>query len=553
MRLMIEEIRERGCGPLLVSSSRAFRHSKAAACVWVAPTRVPALCPPRRAIPRDRLSFHTPMAARASRRPAHPPRFALALQMRRVVKTLGRVEASLDAKGVHALRVALRRCRSLAALMEEVDPHPRWREMKRRSRTVFRTLGALRDVQVLRRSVKTLTPRGDAARGALVGVLDQREVELRARARRAISHFDRRAWKDLGRTLDRRVRAVQLDGLAAECLALERYHEIGRLHQRAARTERSVPWHELRIAVKRFRHVVEGLLPDRQAAWEQDLRRVQDVLGEIHDLDVLAAFVSQEAAGIASDAVVGLHRAIGTARTQRVAQYLEGTKGPASVLQRWKAGMPHGVRVAAAASARLDATQRAMDPNPRRTACVARLALRLFDALARRQTGALDAVARVILDAAARLHGVRGARRETSRQKAARAIVRSLPVPPGWTSKNWEVLCQVIRYHRGAEPQSTHGRFARLPGARQALVRRLAGVLRVARALDRCGVASEARLLADATGAGVRLRLEGLTATREHVTRLAAAQHLLETHLRRRLLIEPLPGIPHRAGQFPRD
>ena len=64
--------------------------------------------------------------------------------MSRVLTALGHVRTSMDAEAVHRLRVALRRCRSLAVLMEEVDPHPAWMEMRRRSRKLFRRLGVLR-------------------------------------------------------------------------------------------------------------------------------------------------------------------------------------------------------------------------------------------------------------------------------------------------------------------------------------------------------------------------------------------------------------------------
>ena len=62
--------------------------------------------------------------------------------------------------------------------------------------------------------------------------------------------------------------------------------ELHRLHVRAVRTERPTPWHELRVSVKRFRYAVESLLPARLAVWEEGLRQMQDLLGEIHDLDV---------------------------------------------------------------------------------------------------------------------------------------------------------------------------------------------------------------------------------------------------------------------------
>jgi exopolyphosphatase/pppGpp-phosphohydrolase len=177
--------------------------------------------------------------------------------------------------------------------------------------------------------------------------------------------------------------------------------------------------------------------------------------------------------------------------------------------------------------------------------------LRLFDTLVAsgRQARVRDNKARAILRTAALLYDVRSSRRHMSRQKAASDILRAMSVPPGWKSDDWEILTLVVRYHRGAEPTRTHGRFARLRKARQDLVRVLAGVLRVARALDRCGAASPSRVRAEETAVGVRLRVPGLIDTREHAARLAAAKHLLETHLARPLLIEPVGDVASRPSK----
>ena len=78
--------------------------------------------------------------------------------MGRVPKALRRVDACLEAEAVHRLRVAVRRRRSFAALMEEVDPHPDWAEIRGLSRKLFRRLGALWDTQVLEDWITKLTP-----------------------------------------------------------------------------------------------------------------------------------------------------------------------------------------------------------------------------------------------------------------------------------------------------------------------------------------------------------------------------------------------------------
>jgi CHAD domain-containing protein len=105
------------------------------------------------------------MAADTSRRSIRPSRrLVLSSRMSRVLKALRRVQKSADPEFVHRLRVALRRCRSLAMLMEEVDLHPLWAHMRRVSRKLFRTLDELRDTQILEEGVKRVAPANDSAR-----------------------------------------------------------------------------------------------------------------------------------------------------------------------------------------------------------------------------------------------------------------------------------------------------------------------------------------------------------------------------------------------------
>lgn len=461
--------------------------------------------------------------------------------MSRVLKALRRVRKSADPQSVHRLRVALRRCRSLALLMGEVDLHPSWARLRRVSRKLFRTLGELRDTQILGEGVKKLVPANTPLRQTLLKVLEQREVKPLARARRAVEQFDQRAWRRLARTLQRRARLVPPNSPVAECLALERYEELRTLHLRAVRTQQPKPWHKLRVAVKRFRYTIESVLPARAAAWDDGLRQMQDLLGEIHDLDLLMNVVRSESAGVNAHAIGAVRQRILARRRACIDQYRQRARGRAGLLGEWNAGLPHGAQVENAAAARLRATAQAMDRHPRRTTLVSQLALHVFDALvATGATGVRDEKARRILQAASKLHAIGSGDRDRSRQKAARDIVRALPAPPGWTREDWELLALVVRYHRGAEPRGTHRAFARLPKKRQEVVRALAGVLRLARALRRCGAQARPRLCAHRTTAGVRMRVVGLVETQANATRLAAAKHLLDRDLRQPLFIEPV-------------
>ena len=459
--------------------------------------------------------------------------------MARVLKALRRVRKSADPESVHRLRVALRRCRSLAVLMEEVDVHPSWTRLRRVSRKLFRTLGELRDTQILEEGVKNVTVANDPLRQTLLGVFERREKKPLARARRAVKQFDQRAWTRLARTLQRRARFVPANSPAAECLALERYQELRRLHVRAVRTQQPQPWHELRVAVKRFRYAIESVLPARAALWDEGLQEMQDLLGEIHDLDILMNAVRKESADVDAHSVGTARQRILARRQVCIDEYRQRAPGRSGLLHDWNAGLPHGAQIEKAAAARLRATALAMDPHPCRTALVSQLALQAFDAL--RATDATvfrNERARRILQAASELHAIGSGSHHASRQKAARDVVRALPAPPGWTRADWDVLALVVRYHRGAEPKRTHRSFARLSKKRQEVVRVLAGVLRLARALRRCGVQARPRLHADATAKAVRLRVIGLMDTRANAARLTAAKHLLDRDLGRPLFIE---------------
>ena len=158
---------------------------------------------------------------------------------------------------MHDLRVALRRCRSLAAVMEEVDPDAAWPEMRKLGRKLFRQLGELRDAQVLEEWVNKLGSAGDPVRNVYWPHLGKLEAEEREAGLRAAAKFDQRAWKEHEGVLRRRVRVVAANSLAAQSLALERLLAAKELHLQALRTEKPEPWHALRIGVKRFRYTVE--------------------------------------------------------------------------------------------------------------------------------------------------------------------------------------------------------------------------------------------------------------------------------------------------------
>jgi CHAD domain-containing protein len=466
--------------------------------------------------------------------------------MERVLKELEQVRTAPDPDAVHDLRVALRRCRSLAAVMEEVDPDAGWPEMRKLGRKLFRQLGELRDTQVLEEWAGKLGTPGDAVGERLLAHLRKIEAEEREAALRAAAKFDEKAWKEHERALRRRVRLVPLNGLAAESLALERMQAAKDLHLHALRTEKPEPWHALRIGVKRFRYTVESLLPQLYETWGDDLKHVQDLLGEVHDLDVLGDTISQVAADQPEELRAPWRERIAAERQARLEEYRQHCMGPDSLWQTWKEGLPHGRRLEGAALARLRATARALDAVRGKNLQVARLAMALFERLGRVKAAGVfeNKDARKLMRAAARLHGIGGGLHAKSPQKAARKFLRGLSVPVGWNEEEWDLLTLAVRYHRGEEPKPKHKAYAQLGKAEQETVRAMAGVLRLARVLRKFGVLSGKGLQAESTLSALILRAPGLEDTAVSAAKVAAGKHLLESVLDRPLIVQTAPGLP---------
>jgi len=113
---------------------------------------------------------------------------------------------------------------------------------------------------------------------------------------------------------------------------------------------------------------------------------------------------------------------------------------------------------------------------------VARLAETIFDALA--SSAKLTRHQRLLLSAAALLHDVGYHIAHESHHKHSLYLIENSELT-GFSESERAVIANIARYHKGSLPKEHHPHFAALSAADQLTVSRLAGILRVADAMDR--------------------------------------------------------------------
>ena len=507
--------------------------------------------------------------------------------MERVLIECDLAAAGFDADPVHDLRVALRRCRSLADGMIAIDPDASWKEMKKAGRKLFRGLGELRDMQVMEEWIAKLgagnATAGDPVVINLLAHIHARETECKQHAFKDLNQFDRKQWRQWARSLPQRASRVRPGSAVYAHLALEKWTAAYELHKRALRSRSQVSWHELRIGIKRFRYTVENFLPRQHAAWGEDLKELQDLLGEVHDLDVLWATAVKISAFADEESQRRWRERLNEERGKRIESYRAKMVGRESLWKAWRAELPSGTELRSAALSRLRTWAGYLDPDSAHSRRVAQLALLLSDGLKRVgllgadvglvhvatkndldldsklglkvQTASLDYDSRAVLEAAALLHDVGKAQGEENHQKNSFRMIRGLTRPLGWSAREMDMVAVVARYHRGALPSPRGKTLQLLPLEDRSTAVELAGVLRLANALDYRGGHAELghpspRLeVSLVDGTVVVVRVPGYLALDRSAESVATARHLLETVMGKPVVVRALRVVARKPAR----
>jgi CHAD domain-containing protein/HD superfamily phosphodiesterase len=501
--------------------------------------------------------------------------------MLRVLEECDHVSADFGADPVHDLRVSLRRCRALADGLMALDPDPNWKAMRKAGKRLFQRLGDLRDIQVMMEWVEKLertrvdqshamTLRApaqflevakdessshagptDPAAEALVKILAAREREQKLEARAALEEFDRKQWRQWSKSLPARAARFRPGSPLFKHLALERWAAARELHNRALRNRSQTAFHSLRIGIKRFRYIVENFLPDEHKAWNNDLKEMQDLLGEVHDLDVLWSTAVSCHVFPDEHWRRRWHERIVSERAKRIEAYRKKMVGPDSLWQVWRTALPQGRQIEVLATRRMKLWASSLDPDFPHSERVTSLALQLYDGLV--ENGwqpALDGIsARSSLLAAALLHDVGKSQGDKGHHKVSFDMIRAHGNPLGWKPADLQRAAIVARFHRGALPTGKHKSLRDLLPDEQKGTIQLAAILRLANALDAAHDGHIRRIqiendqIKNGGNEALMIAAEGYAPLGPSAQAIAAERHLLETVLRCPVVIKPMKSF----------
>jgi CHAD domain-containing protein len=203
-----------------------------------------------------------------------------------------------DIEGIHQTRVASRRLRELLPVLASDPDDGQSVELRRRLRYLTRLLGPSRELDVAGQTLEALGSRTPSRAIAIVRAYVDRERSDASRVMRQgvaavdINHLRVRT-RELAARLDSPGAIRNCAGRAAARLD-RRAHELEAAVLGAGIVYAPGPLHGVRIALKKFRYafeVAERVGRFRLRGSMQHLKRLQTLLGDLHDLQVLAARV----------------------------------------------------------------------------------------------------------------------------------------------------------------------------------------------------------------------------------------------------------------------
>jgi CHAD domain-containing protein len=464
---------------------------------------------------------------------AHPTtenKFGLSYWTDRVLEEHAKVSGSLHTDAIHDLRISLRRCILIAEIMEDLDPGCDWKSMRKLGRQTFQRIGTLRDTQMLMKWIEMLGEKGEASTEIFLNALKKKQEQDKSDARAAIREFDRKQWRTFRRECAKHHQHVMSNRPACESVLLEIWESVRDLNRSAQRSRSLLAYHRLRVGLKKFRYAVENFLPSLYAGWAPDLKIVQDLLGDIHDLTVLDQELVKRRGLVEEHVFAAWREKVENERSSRLQQYRAKMSAKSSLLRIWREGLPAEKDLRSIGLARLGEWACFVTPDFPRVRRMARLSLQIYDGLANCGLMGKDPQMeeRFILQAAALLQEAGKFKKSKAYQKESYRMIRKISPPPGWSKSDLEFVALVARFHRRALPYPDHAklRVYDLP-LRQSLIR-LAAILRMANAFHANRYKTIRRLHVENGPGYFVIRAEGFQDRDAIDSKVSAARRFLE-------------------------
>jgi CHAD domain-containing protein len=236
---------------------------------------------------------------------------SLLKRLEALIQEIDGVRESDDIEYVHRMRVASRRIRSGFTLFEECFPSKRLKKWRKQIRRVTRALGEARDTDVqidfLEKFLDSLEEAHyRAGIKRLLLRLRQKRKGLQGKVVKAMDRLETSGMlEDMGGMLRQirvhgRLNQVDVSSLGVYQQALMaillRLDDLLAYEPYVSQTEQVEKLHAMRIAAKRLRYTIEvfeplydgDLKPPRQT-----VRKIQTILGDIHDCDVWVEYLPQ--------------------------------------------------------------------------------------------------------------------------------------------------------------------------------------------------------------------------------------------------------------------
>jgi CHAD domain-containing protein len=209
------------------------------------------------------------------------------------------VLASLDIEPVHRMRVASRRLRAALGAFKGILPAKRSRAWRKEIGRIGRALGLARQLDVQIRYLAAAQERFKnssrvAHTQAIISALKQKRKQAQQRIEVALKGFEIKkqlpGLKDCLRDLTCGSHKSDFFLAQKKAMILKRLDTLLEFAPFVSEPQKTKELHRMRIAAKKLRYTLEIFRPWQGARFDQYIfasRDIQDILGDLHELDAL--------------------------------------------------------------------------------------------------------------------------------------------------------------------------------------------------------------------------------------------------------------------------